>query len=439
VLRPISKLFQRRATLSIAANGIALKTVDQETHVLTLADFQWQQPSQLKAILMAHQALLRQQVVDVVLSNTLVRYAVLPWQEGVLKSNDWQAIAQHAFRSQYGAVAQQWHVSVELGGFGRPILAAAIEQSLFETLMQSAVEYDFSVNSITPLLPLLRSQYPHDATQWALIAEPARLLLCQFKQGDWWQVQVDVPATGQEYTQAEQLIARSLLPIKPSEQPSKIASYVSPSLNSHWQAHSSHMQKMMLNHRTTASHAAWLASLPIPKQVLTFMHNSRPQADLLSALALVISLVLFGMLTVSYQSAQQTKQALLAQSNQAFLQPTRRAPNAQMDTQLLFAKQAQQELNTPWMSMLAGLEDVNQQNKDITVLQIKPNRARAEINIKAETNTFSHITTYLESLRKNPTFVDAALTSQHLEQMADGKQASSEPIYVFEVNVRWQP
>lgn len=448
---PISKLFHRNSTLSIAADGMALQTADGQTHQITPADFHWQEPRQLKAAIEAHRALFEQQTIDVVLSNALVRYLVLLWQDGVLKASDWQAIAQYAFRVQYGAVAQQWHVAVQMGEFGRPMLAAAIDESLVEALNQSAAQCVFKIDSITPLLTLLRSQYPHDKNEWALVAEPERLLLCQFKQGDsilgdWSQVQIDVPNVGEEYAQAAQLIGRGLLTNQSSEQPSGIASYVSPSLNKQWQYDSSNQQKRMLSNTGKSSHAAWLASLPIPNQALNLATNTRPKASLLAGLLLAICLGVFVMLAITYQAMNQERRTLLAQSqsNQAYLnafgmQTTRKTPNAQLDTQLDFAKQVQQQLNTPWMPMLAALEALNQQHPEIAIVQISPNPARGEIKMKAETNTFKHITAYLESLRKNPSFGDAALTSQHLEQESNQRQSAGPLIYVFEVSVKWEP
>ena len=437
---PISKLFQRRVTLAIAASGIALNITDYKTHVLTAADFQWQQANQLKTVIESHHALFRQQAVDVVLSNVLVRYTVLPWQDGVLKSSDWQVIAQHAFRSQYGAVAQHWHVAVQLGAFGRPVLAAAIDQSLIETLSQSAEQYGFTIYSITPLLPLLRGLYPHDSNQWALIAEPARLLLCQFKQGDWVQVQVDVPAMGEEYKQSEQLITRSMLVIKPSEQPSVIASYVAPSLHPLWQIEPQSKQRRQFTSVSKASHAAWLASLPVTNQRLDFVGDVRPKAGLVTWLGLAVCLGLMLICVQWFQAAQQEKQALQDRASKVYWQPSRSAPNPAMDAQMAFAQQAQQQLNTPWLAMLAALEAVNQQNKEIAITQLNPNSTRGEIKIKAETSAFKHITAYLDGLRASPAFGDATLTSQHLEQ-EEGKQeqAAGRVIYVFEVTVRWQP
>jgi hypothetical protein len=433
VLRQISSLFEGCLTLAIAADGIALKTTDGQTHVLSSADLDWRHPHQLKQIIDAHQALFQQQTLNVVLSNTLVRYCVLPWQDGVHQESDWQAIAQHAFRTQYGATVNQWQVAVQLGAYGHAILAAAIDQTLIDDLNVCAAQHAFRLQNVTPLLSLLRSAFPHDARDWVLVAEPARLVLCQFKLGEWWQVQVDIPALGQEYAQAEQLIARSLLYVKSNEQPSKIASYIAPSLNALWKNDTPYTQKRMLNSPVKTGHAAWMASLPISHQTLNFASNLRPQAGVLSWLACLIATGIFALLAWQYQQANQAKQALVAQANNVYLQPTRHAPNPQLETQLALAQQTQKQLNTPWMPMFSALEKVNQQNPEVAIVQISPNPSRGEIKIKAETKAFKHITAYLESLRQHSAFGDAALTSQHLEQ------ENAQLIYVFEVKAVWNP
>ena len=104
--------------------------------------------------------------------------------------------------------------------------------------------------------------------------------------------------------------------------------------------------------------------------------------------------------------------------------------NVQQEIQSLL--NLQKNLNTPWLAMLAALENIKSQNPHIELTNISPNKDRAEIKLKGEAAAFSDITQLLNDLRTNPAFNDAVLLSQHVEQDA------ANLIYVFELNIGWR-
>ena len=190
-------LFKPNITLALSQQGIGLQQAGASPQMLSDSDFKL---SDLESVLAANAHLIKDKTLQVVLSNTFARYLVLPWRDGIYRQQDWQAMAQHAFRQQYGAIADNWRIKVRLQAYGENVLAAAIDETLCEQLDTCAKQFNFKIECITPLLFLLNE---HE-NAWMLVAEPARLTLCQIKQGNWQQVLVDVPAHNQEYQQAEQ-------------------------------------------------------------------------------------------------------------------------------------------------------------------------------------------------------------------------------------------
>ena len=428
-------LFKANVTLALSQQGLALQQAGASPQMLSDSDFKL---SDLSTVLAANAHLIKGKSLQVVLSNTFARYLVLPWRDGIYRQQDWQAIAQHAFRQQYGAVADNWRIKVRLQAYGEIVLAAAIDETLCEQLDTCAKQLNFKIDRITPLLFLLNE---HE-NAWMLVAEPARLTLCQIKQGNWQQVLVDVPAHNQEYQQAEQLINRSLMHVPAAEQPNKIATYVSAGLNKIWHDDISSRQKLMQPVSRSMPHAAWLASLAVPANALNF--DSKPyQRPSLRAWLLLLS-SLFALLTL-WQQYQQLK--IVADAAQASLMNQQTQPlnamaltnhknqqvNVQQENQFLNLNlnKAQKNLNTPWLAMLAALERIKSQNPHIELTNISPNKDRAEIKLKGEAAAFSDITQLLNDLRTNPAFSDAVLLSQHVEQEA------ANLIYVFELNIGW--
>lgn len=423
-------LFNRPCTLAISQQGIALKSGDKNQ----LLANQYNGLTHLAEVLAANQDSLHQQTVNVVLSNSLVRYLVLPWQENVVKESDWQAIAQHAFRQQFDAAANDWRVVVSFGGYGQTILAAAMDESLCAQLATSAQQLDFKLCSISPLLTVLDKPA---ATDWAMLAEPQRITLCQLRDGQWQQILIDAPLAGKEYDAADKLIERSLLSIVPAEQPRKIATCISPNLKAHWQESIANRQQL-ISRATGQQHAQWMANMAAttakqPISQLNFgVRAAKP--TILNACLLLLACGLAAVLWWGYHHLQaQVNQ--LQQNGQAVAQPSR-VFDAGLIEESNLAKQTQQKLNLPWMPMLSALEKVKQNNPAIQLMRISPNPSRGEIKLNGEAATFADITQLLTDLRAAPAFSDAVLVNQHLEQDAD--KPASPPIVVFEMNIGWR-
>lgn len=134
------------------------------------------------------------------------------------------------------------------------------------------------------------------------------------------------------------------------------------------------------------------------------------------------------------------KQQILTQSleekmrHQQALSQRQLAPriDATLSENLQFAQTVQQQLNLPWMVMLATLEQIKQQNPNIDLISIEPNQQRANIILKGEAPTFADVTQLVDKLRTQPAFSDAILQNHHLEQ------DSNNLVYVFEIHLGWR-
>lgn len=432
--------WSKQSTLAISHHGIAFKHVDGQSKLLTDSKFTWKNAAQLTEILNAYQSLLKHQHVRVLLSNTLIRYLVLPWQNEVFAKQDWQSIAQHEFRKLYGATADAWKVSVNFGNYGQTMIAAAMDESLFTQLEASAKALNFNITSVQPLLMPLLNTTAESLRDWILIAEPERILLCRAHDTEWQQIVIDSPPTGFEYQHAEQLITRNLLQIATNEQPSKVNSYVSAALHKVWENTNSKLQKTVLRSKSAQAHPLWMVELPYnkksPKINLNFAENAQLNNSSWTWGILAIALLAMILLYMQYQDTSKkiSEQISLAenkaQSENARKPSLATAPTI-LDT-LKLAQQTQQQLDLPWMQMLKALEAVKATNPQIAILSISPNKNRAEIKLTGQTAEFSDITSFLDALRTNSSFTDAVLVSQHL---ADDQ---AKLLYVFEVNLGWR-
>ncbi|MFY9316395.1 MAG: hypothetical protein WAO95_12660 [Burkholderiales bacterium] len=121
--------------------------------------------------------------LEVVLSNHLVRYALLPWSPQLTSSGDWHAYAQHVFGTTYGSDAGAWRIRICDSGRGKARVACAADASLLDEI--SAVE---RVDSIQPHLMAAfndrRGEF-EAAPGWFVLHEPGRLVLGLVADDEW--------------------------------------------------------------------------------------------------------------------------------------------------------------------------------------------------------------------------------------------------------------
>lgn len=229
-------MFKKSIQLSLANDGIALQENAGQAQLISQAtyDSAGDGTAQFVDALATHAQLMKHQPISLVLSNALVRFVVLPWQENVHKRNDWEALANHAFRQQYGLVADDWQVQVDFSTFGQSVIATGVDKQLYLSLMQSAKDNGFKWHSIAPVMAILANHKQLANADWTMVVEPNHILLSEKKDGEFVRFSVMAPPSGEEATSAMQMIARRKLHLTKAESTKKIMVYVSGGLDKSW-------------------------------------------------------------------------------------------------------------------------------------------------------------------------------------------------------------
>jgi len=108
--------------------------------------------------------------LDVVVSDRLVRYLVLPHRPEIATRAEWRAYALHRLESVYGEVARGWRLRIDLVPPGRPSLACAVDNDLVDALRQIA-------GSNTSRLVAVRPNFIHVFNQRRAAMRGARFWL----------------------------------------------------------------------------------------------------------------------------------------------------------------------------------------------------------------------------------------------------------------------
>lgn len=127
----------------------------------------------------------------VVLSNQLVRYAVLPWRAELADAQEHLSLARHGFSRMYGKAALQWDLRLSHQAPTLPRLACAIDAPLPEALRAVFNGAQVPLHSIQPHLMAafnqIRGRLRH-ANAWLALLEPGNLCLVLLRHGHWSRV-----------------------------------------------------------------------------------------------------------------------------------------------------------------------------------------------------------------------------------------------------------
>ncbi|AOY00211.1 hypothetical protein BJP62_06970 [Jeongeupia sp. USM3] len=125
-----------------------------------------------------------------------VRYSVLPWQDNLKREADWQGYARVLMASQFNVATDSWRIAIEDGRYGAPRLAAALDQGLFQTLVELARTRKCKLHAVAPLLTDVTNRYHGElkAREFALIVAEAEHVSCLFRKQRHWRGVVTLPA-----------------------------------------------------------------------------------------------------------------------------------------------------------------------------------------------------------------------------------------------------
>jgi hypothetical protein len=125
--------------------------------------------------------------VRVVLSNHLVRYAVVPGAAELRNDVERDAAARHAMAATYGDMAGRWRVVLDTSGAADDALAAAIDEDLCTSLAEQLKAAGARQLRIEPLFAFAMNHAARAVTArtgWVAVVERGRIVLASMANGE---------------------------------------------------------------------------------------------------------------------------------------------------------------------------------------------------------------------------------------------------------------
>ncbi|AMC35084.1 hypothetical protein [Janthinobacterium sp. B9-8] len=133
--------------------------------------------------------------LNILLSGDWVRYAVLPWQDGLYQPDDWNAYARLVLAQQFGGSTDGWRLCIHPAGFGESRLVAAMDEAIYQVMIELARVNKLRLLGVQPLFATVYQQYRRQlkAAEFALVITEADQLCCGFWRDAAWQGIVSLP------------------------------------------------------------------------------------------------------------------------------------------------------------------------------------------------------------------------------------------------------
>lgn len=360
--------------------------------------------------------------VTVVLSNRLVRYAVLSWSDAVRGEAEIRSLAQAVLTGIYGEAAASWTTAAAVAGYGQPMLAAATDAALLAALRQLCEAHGLSLQSVRPWLTEAYSWLcPETGAETALFAteESGQLCLLGFRDGVLHSAGKEYAVSDDEITVALQrqkllnglpdtapvYLLREAGGAQPADLPGMPGLHLlQPGADSGNPPNTSPGLRM-----TSAPGRARLRADFCPRRLI----ESGPAGWAL----LVVSLLLMAGLLYGWQQLQlrySHQQKQIARVKEGIRQARDTASDPQVLEAMKRASGVIEQLAFPWGQLFTALESVA--TGDAVLLSVQPDTAAGTVSLTGEAKDWDAMLAYLRLLSEEQFFDSVQLVSHQVQQ-----------------------
>jgi hypothetical protein len=125
---------------------------------------------------------------EMLLSNRMVRYTLVPWSDALSGRQERQAFLQHCFQTAYGDISRQWDLRMDMPLPGESVLASGVESALLESLHAVLGKAGIRLDGVYPLFMVQANQSRHwlqRGSTWFVAIEHDGLCLALLENGLW--------------------------------------------------------------------------------------------------------------------------------------------------------------------------------------------------------------------------------------------------------------
>lgn len=371
---------------------------------------------------------------DIVLSNKLVRHALVPYNAQLKKAAERELYARHVLGKTYGRAAAQWEVRLSHQKGGSHWIVSAVDRTLIEVLHQAFAANQSRVRTMRSRLALA---YNHH--RGAFSTEPAWLVIreagfSQFARLEAGKVVGLGSARHEALEELPRLLDRENLSASQHEWCKKVY-LVAAEDETATVFHGGEYEIDALDPIPLGQLVSRPLSLAPPRRglpsslQLDFLRRTGTANRRAGWMLLAAGMFMAAEMGYSYERLMHERQSLAHEMAAAHISLEGTHEARFSDKELDAAHDALSRLHTPWNDFFTGLESIS--NKRVAVLSVIPDMQTGILRVSGVARDNAALLTLLAQLRRTKPFSEVYLASQ--ETSPDDRQH----LLRFVIRMRW--
>jgi len=125
--------------------------------------------------------------VEIIVSDSFVRYALIPWSDDVQKPAELATLARIHFETLFGAPAAAWEIKADCSDYGKAGIGCALDQALMTALRELCAAHGLRLTSLQPYFMRVFNRWRRRIGRDALfgVVESGQCVLASLKGGAW--------------------------------------------------------------------------------------------------------------------------------------------------------------------------------------------------------------------------------------------------------------
>ena len=150
--------------------------------------------------------------VEIIVSDSFVRYALIPWSDQLQNRAELAALSRIHFEALYGTQAAAWEIKLDCGDYGKAGIGCAIDQALMVALRDLCAAHGLRWMSLQPYFMRAFNRWRRRIGRDALfgVVDAGQCVLASLKDGAWHSIRTVRAAQDWEVA-LPVLIAREIL------------------------------------------------------------------------------------------------------------------------------------------------------------------------------------------------------------------------------------
>lgn len=350
---------------------------------------------------------------DIVLSNRLVRFVVIPFDAQLKDYTAQEAFARYSMTQTYGSVAGQWELRIQRGKAGKPWLVCATDKALLKQLRQICAAHRLKLSSVTPYLaPVFNRHFRALKAEpaWLVIHEPGYSLFSLLHDREFVAVSGVYHDSVQDIAvllDRENLTSSLDVPCKSVYLHAAFGEDISGITKSGYDFDVLDSSEPDVAPSFIESlYSSVMSRLDRARMRLDFQQAVDTPRRLAGWLLLLAGLALLAEIGISYDKLQRDREAIYREvrTSKLRMDMPRETPVVRKfsDEDFEKARQIIGRLSTPWDEFFAGLESVS--NENAAILSIEPDMQTGLLRIEGEAKDYASVLTLVAQLRTTKPF-----------------------------------